>query len=120
MNPAPYVLGSNPLLSPVPISTIGYMDDTNLVASSLDGIRCMLDTAQGFYALNNTKINFDKAIFSTNRNPHNVLADLPSAPSAYTFHLSQTSFSLTPLPMSASFRFLGVWFSLSSSQSFVY
>ena len=68
-NPAPYLLDSNPLLPVVPISTIGYMDDTNLIASSMEGLSFMMNTAQQFYDLNNTKINPQKAVFVTNRDP---------------------------------------------------
>src|SRR5277367_2120112 len=95
------------------------MDDTNLVASSLDGISAMLDVAQTFYNLNNTKINFSKAIFITNRDPHFPDSPLPPDPAPYSFNLHNSAFALTPLPFSASFHFLGVWFSLTSSHSFV-
>src|SRR5271156_546659 len=112
-NPAPYVIDSNPLVPVVPISTIGYMDDTNLVASSLDGISSMLNLAQGFYDLNNTKINPAKAIFITNRNPSALTEVLPAIPTSHDFLIEQSIFSLTLLPLSASFRFLSVWFSLT-------
>src|SRR5277367_3459118 len=118
-NPAPYVIDSNPLVPAVPISTIGYMDDTNLVVSSIDGISSMLNIAQGFYDLDNTKINPAKAIFITNRDPSNPNEALPLIPLSHDFHIGNSVFALTPLPLSASFRFLGVWFSLNSSHSFV-
>jgi hypothetical protein len=52
------------------------MDDTNLIFSSIDGLTHMLRTAQEFYDLNNTKINFNKAILICNRDPSNPTSSI--------------------------------------------
>jgi hypothetical protein len=44
-NPSPYVINSDASLPPLPISTVGYMDDTNLFASTVSGLTTMLDIA---------------------------------------------------------------------------
>ena len=118
-NPTPYCINNDSSLPEVATSTIGYMDDTNLISSSVDGITHMLGLAQEFYSFNNTKINFDKAIFICNRDPTNPLLPPSHTPAPYTFNLASTSFDLIPLVPSESFRFLGVWFSLNLAKSFV-
>jgi hypothetical protein len=95
------------------------MDDTNLVSSSSDGILRMLEIAQEFYDLNNTKINFNKAIFICNRDPQNNLIPLSCTPAPHNFRSQSFNFTLTPLKPKESFRFLGVWFTLSLSMSYV-
>jgi hypothetical protein len=118
-NIAPYQISSDPSIPSSLISTIGYMDDTNLISSSIDGLTHMLRTAQEFYDLNNTKINFNKAILICNRDPSNPTSPLPSTPLPYRFNLLSTAFELTPLKQNESFRFLGVCFTLSLSLQFV-
>jgi hypothetical protein len=118
-NIAPYQISSDPSIPGSSISTIGYMDDTNLISSSINGLTYMLRTAQEFYDLNNTKINFNKAILICNRDPFNPTSPLPPSLSPYRFDLLSTAFELTPLKLNESFRFLGVWFTLSLSKQFV-
>jgi len=118
-NSDPYTIDSNPSIPPTPIPTLGYMDDTNLVSASIDSLTKMLKLSQGFYELNNTKINFSKAIFICNRNPAASNLQLPSKPESFNFRLDNSSFSLTPIHYRDSFRFLGVWFSLSLSTQYV-
>jgi hypothetical protein len=79
----------------------------------------MLQTAQEFYDLNNTKINFNKAILICNRDPSNPTLPLPFTLLPYRFDLLSTAFELTSLKQNESFRFLGVWFTLSLSSQFV-
>ncbi|CAB4431599.1 unnamed protein product [Rhizophagus irregularis] len=73
----------------VPVTQLTYMDDSTLLSSSLDGLQQLLSIARDFYFLNNITANFLK------------------------YEL------LTPLKLSSSFRFLGVWFNLQGSPSFV-
>ena len=84
------------------------MDDTNLFATSSDALTIMLNFAQEFYNFNNTKINFNKAVFICNWDPHNNENPLPLVPSSYYFDIGDNSFNITPLPYNDSFRFLGV------------
>src|SRR5204863_5017640 len=68
-NPTPYCIDTDSSILPVPTSSLGYMDDTNLVSSSSQGLSQMLTIAQEFYSFNNTKINFNKAVLICNRDP---------------------------------------------------
>ena len=118
-NPTPYTINSDPNTPPVNTSTLCYMDDTNLISGSIDGLLHMLNVAQGFYDMNNTKINFNKAIFICNRDPDLPANDLPSVPKEFTYEVTPTPFKLTPILSKESFRFLGVWFTLSLSARYV-
>src|SRR5215213_5991860 len=100
------------------LSTLAFMDDTTLISSSINGLTNMLNLANEFYAMNNTKINFSKAELITNRDPLSN-STISSSPSPYTFILSSNSFSITPIAPSSSFRFLGVWFSLMNNTAYV-
>src|SRR5437016_1509192 len=119
INPSPYRIQSDPALPPVDTTSLCYMDDTNLVATSTDALTIMLNFAQEFYNFNNTKINFNKAIFICNRDPHNNENPLPDTPLPYTFNVGDNSFDITLILYNDSFRFLGVWFTLSLSPSHV-
>src|SRR5437016_314794 len=119
INPSPYQIHSDPALLPVDTTMLCYMDDTNLIATSTDALTIMLNFAQEFYNFNNTKINFNKAIFICNRDPHNNEDPLPDPFLPYTFNVGDNSFDITPIPYNDSFRFLGVWFTLSLSPSHV-
>ena len=65
-----YTIFSNSTQSQVNTSTLAFMDDTTLISSSLNGLTDMLNIANEFYEMNNTKINFDKAELITNRDPN--------------------------------------------------
>ena len=96
------------------------MDDTTLISSDCEGLTHMLSVAQEFYDLNNTKINFNKATLICNRNPDNIHESLAPSPSAHTFLVDSTrQFTITPITPTESFRFLGVWFTLSMSPAYV-
>jgi hypothetical protein len=95
------------------------MDDTTLVTSDINAMTDMLNIANKFYAMNNTKINFSKADLITNRDPSNPSIHLPRSPVPFTFNLERASFSITPLASDSSFRFLGVWFSIKGFMSFI-
>ena len=99
-------------------STLAFMDDTTLISSSLNGLVNMLNLANEFYIMNNTKINFSKAELIANRDPITG-SKISPAPLPFTFNLATSSFTITPIAPHSSFRFLGVWFSLSSNHPFV-
>jgi hypothetical protein len=73
----PYRIDADNSIPVSSISTLGYMDDTNLLSSSTQGLMHMLSIAQEFYSLNNTKINFDKALLICNQDPSNNKLPLP-------------------------------------------
>src|SRR5436305_9718989 len=56
-NSHPYIMRSSS--TSASISNLTFMDDSNLIASHIDGLKHMITIAQEFYDLNNTKINFD-------------------------------------------------------------
>src|SRR5688572_18813545 len=90
----------------VPISQLTYMDDSTLLASSLQGIEYLLSVARDFYFLNNITANFSKyeLVSSSARNNQvdfNLTSELDN-------HLSDMTFSLYALKLSSSFHFLGV------------
>jgi len=60
-NPSPYTISSSSNRPHINISTLAFMDDTTLISSTIDGITSMLNLANEFYKMNNTKINFTKA-----------------------------------------------------------
>ena len=95
------------------------MDDTNLVSSSSQGLSQMLTIAQEFYFFNNTKINFNKAVLICNHDPADNALPLSSSPAPFHFNLGSSSFDITPIKTTDSFRFLGVWFTVSMSTTYV-
>ncbi|MGF7231783.1 hypothetical protein, partial [Arachidicoccus sp.] len=74
---------------------------------------------QEFYNFNNTKINFNKAVIVCNRELSDNSIPISAQPAPFTFNLGDHSFTLPPLPPKESFRFLGVWFTLSPSHNFI-
>ena len=68
-------------------STLAFMDDTTLVSSSFQGLVDMLNLANKFYDMNNTKINFDKASLICNQNVDG-LAPINNHPTPISFLLS--------------------------------
>src|SRR2546429_5329108 len=69
----PYIIDSDPSVPNVCPSTLAFMDDTTLISSSIEGLDHLLNIAQEFYNINNTKINFNKAEFICNSNFLNIL-----------------------------------------------
>jgi hypothetical protein len=101
----------------VPITQLTYMDDSTLIASSLKGLEHLLSIARDFYFLNNITANFQKyELVSSQSGNFPVTFNLSSELSDL---LPPMSFSLQTLKLSTSFRFLGVWFNLQGSPSFV-
>src|SRR4051795_4222130 len=62
-----YIIDSDPSVPRVFTATLAFMDDTTLISSSIEGLNQLLDIAQEFYDMNNTKINFNKAELKCNR-----------------------------------------------------
>src|SRR5215210_1313731 len=115
----PYVINNDPLIPSVATSSLAFMDDTTLISSSIEGLTAMLTTAQEFYNMNNTKINFNKASLICNRDPNDTSQDLSSSPVVYRFLSHNIDFNCTPIAHNISFRFLGVWFTLTPNSKFV-
>src|SRR3989440_6183746 len=95
------------------------MNDTTLISLSIEGLDHLLNITQEFYEFNNTKINFNKAELICNRDPSNPTSQLPDSPSPYNFKSETLDFSCIPLPPKTSFRFLGVWFTLTLNKQFI-
>src|SRR4051812_547825 len=58
---SPYIINSDSSVFCVCTSTLAFMNDTTLISSSIEGLDHLLNIAQEFYNMNNTKINFNKA-----------------------------------------------------------
>ncbi|GET54777.1 ribonuclease H-like domain-containing protein [Rhizophagus irregularis DAOM 181602=DAOM 197198] len=123
----PYVLSTPSLIdSPIPspdlkINNLVFMDDSTLISSIKAGMKFMLSITEEFYQINNTSANHNKYVLITNL----LLLTLNSILSPITFNLdlsslnSVPSITITPISMTTSFRFLGVWFNIKSSRDFV-
>ncbi|EXX56898.1 reverse transcriptase family protein [Rhizophagus irregularis DAOM 181602=DAOM 197198] len=120
----PFVLKSSALLdySPLefeqhslPISYLTFMDDSTLVASLKSEIKDHLSITTEFCTLNNIQANSAKYVLLSSSHPSSLITfDLSPSPL-----ISNTSFSFPFLALGTSFRFLGVWFSLSASFQFI-
>src|SRR3954451_11585852 len=93
----PYIIDSDPSTPRVSTSTLAFMDDTTLISSSTEGLLHLLDIAQEFYNMNNTKINFNKAELICNRDPTNHTSPIPDHPVPYNFKTSAIDFTCPPL-----------------------
>ncbi|GBB98229.1 hypothetical protein RclHR1_31770001 [Rhizophagus clarus] len=124
----PYILRSPTLLSNVLgfssdiiINNLVFMDDFTLISSSKAGLEHMLSITEEFYALNNTSANHQKYVLISNSLPLTTTSTVHPV----EFHLSLSSLndipsiSVTPLSITSSFRFLGVWFNIKGSRDFV-
>ncbi|GET63157.1 RNA-directed DNA polymerase from mobile element jockey-like [Rhizophagus irregularis DAOM 181602=DAOM 197198] len=123
----PYVLSTPSLIdssSPsldLKINNLVFMDDSTLISSSKAGMEFMLSITEEFYQINNTSANHNKYVLITNSLPLTPNSTL----SPVTFNLdlsflnSVPSITITPISMTTSFRFLGVWFNIKSSRDFV-
>ncbi|PKY44227.1 hypothetical protein RhiirA4_458447, partial [Rhizophagus irregularis] len=120
----PFILKSSALLdySPLefeqhslPVSHLTFMDDSTLIASSKSGIEDRFSITAKFYTLNNVQANSAKYVLLSSSCPSSVVTfDLLPSPL-----VSDVSLSLSSLAFGTSFRFLDVWFSLSTSSQFV-
>ncbi|GET50298.1 RNA-directed DNA polymerase from mobile element jockey-like [Rhizophagus irregularis DAOM 181602=DAOM 197198] len=123
----PYVLSTPSLIDSssvsldLKINNLVFMDDSTLISSSKAGMEFMLSITEEFYQINNTSANHNKYVLITNSLPLTPNSTL----SPITFNLdlsslnSVPSITITPISMTTSFRFLGVWFNIKSSHDFV-
>ncbi|GET52551.1 RNA-directed DNA polymerase from mobile element jockey-like [Rhizophagus irregularis DAOM 181602=DAOM 197198] len=123
----PYVLSTPSLIdSPNPssdlkINNLVFMDDSTLISSSRTGMEFMLSITEEFYQINNTSANHNKYVLITNSLP--LTSNSTLSPITFNLDLSSLnsvpSITITPISMTTSFRFLGVWFNIKSSRDFV-
>ncbi|EXX73045.1 hypothetical protein RirG_063730 [Rhizophagus irregularis DAOM 197198w] len=101
------------------INNLVFMDDSTLISSSKEGMEHMLSITEEFYCLNNTSANHNKYVLATNAVA--ISRDLSSiAFNLMTSSLNTTTnIKVTPIPMSSSFHFLGVWFNINGSRNFI-
>ncbi|CAB4421324.1 unnamed protein product [Rhizophagus irregularis] len=101
------------------INNLVFMDDSTLVSSSKEGMEHMLSITEEFYRINNTSANHNKYVLATNA--ISATQDLSPIVFNLTPSLLNTTatITVTPIPMSLSFRFLGVWFNINGSQNFI-
>src|SRR3954470_24667186 len=100
----PYIIDSNPSIPQVSTVTLAFMNDTMLISSSIEGLNQLLDIAQEFYDMNNTKINFNKAELICNRDLSNSSTKLPDLLVPFNFKSLMIDFTCTPLSLNTSFR----------------
>ncbi|EXX63109.1 hypothetical protein RirG_155400 [Rhizophagus irregularis DAOM 197198w] len=117
---APYTVSSNSCSPDVlEINNLVFMDDSTLLSSSKEGMEHMLSITEEFYCLNNTLANHNKYVLATNA----VAASRDLSPIAFNLSISSLNSTpniiVTPIPMSSSFRFLGVWFNINGSRNFI-
>ncbi|GBC39660.2 ribonuclease H-like domain-containing protein [Rhizophagus irregularis DAOM 181602=DAOM 197198] len=123
----PYVLSTPSLIdssSPsldLKINNLVFMDDSTLISSSKAGMEFMLSITEEFYQINNTSANHNKYVLITNSLP--LTSNSVISPITFNLDLSSLnsvpSIIITPISMTTSFRFLGVWFNIKSSWDFV-
>ncbi|GBB86208.1 hypothetical protein RclHR1_12650001 [Rhizophagus clarus] len=124
----PYILRSPSLISndtvSIPdifINNLVFMDNSTLISSSKAGLEHMLSITEEFYSLNNTSANHQKYVLISNSLPLTTTSAI--LPVEFRLFLSSlndvSSISVTPLSITSSFRFLGVWFNIKGSRDFV-
>ncbi|EXX58057.1 hypothetical protein RirG_201400 [Rhizophagus irregularis DAOM 197198w] len=117
---APCTVSSNSCSPDVlEINNLVFMDDSTLISSSKEGMEHMLSITEEFYCLNNTSANHNKYVLATNA----VVAPRDLSPIAFNLSISSLNSTpniiVTPISMSSSFRFLGVWFNINGSRNFI-
>ncbi|CAI2192322.1 3336_t:CDS:1 [Funneliformis geosporum] len=91
----------------VDISSLGYMDDANWIASSKEDLEYILDIADEYYSLTVT----------INKNKSKLLTNALSSPDPIQLKFES---SLIPIaPESGSVHFLGVWINVFNSSSYI-
>ncbi|GBC05507.1 hypothetical protein RclHR1_06260013 [Rhizophagus clarus] len=124
----PYILRSPSLLLTPPddnsnlvINNLVFMDDSTLISSSKTGLEHILSITEEFYALNNTSANHHKYVLISNSLPLTTTSNI--FPVEFNLSLSSlnriSSIFVTPISITSSFRFLGVWFNIKGSRNFV-
>ncbi|GBB98828.1 hypothetical protein RclHR1_33330002 [Rhizophagus clarus] len=108
-------------ISDILINNLVFMDDSTLISSSKAGMEHMLSITEEFYALNNTSTNHQKYVLISNSLSLTTTSTL--LPVEFRLSLSSlntvSSISVTPLSITSSFHFLGVWFNIKGSRNFV-
>ncbi|CAB4436307.1 unnamed protein product [Rhizophagus irregularis] len=118
---APTLSSSQPSIPDLRVNNLVFMDDSTLISSTKSGMESMLSITEEFYAINNTSANHSKYVLITN----SLSLTSASAPSPINFNLKLSDLnrvpfiSITPISMTTSFRFLGVWFNINSTRDFV-
>ncbi|CAB4436115.1 unnamed protein product [Rhizophagus irregularis] len=118
---APTLSSSQPSIPDLRVNNLVFMDDSTLISSTKSGMESMLSITEEFYAINNTSANHNKYVLITNSLPLTSV----STPSPINFNLTLSnlnrvpSISITPISMTTSFRFLGVWFNINTTREFV-
>ncbi|GBB83929.1 hypothetical protein RclHR1_10590011 [Rhizophagus clarus] len=124
----PYILRSPTLLPPatddtsnIAINNLVFMDDSTLISSSKARLEHMLSITEEFYALNNTSANHQKYVLISNSLPFTTTSTIsPVDFDLQLFTLNRiSSIFVTPISITSSFCFLGVWFNLNGSRDFV-
>ncbi|CAB4436105.1 unnamed protein product [Rhizophagus irregularis] len=121
ISPLLWVIYIDPLLT---VLKNEKKDPYSLISPSIpttlsSGMEHMFSITEEFYRLNNTSANHNKYVLATNA----ISATQDLAP--VVFNLTPSSLNatatimVTPIPMSSSFRFLGVWFNINGSRSFI-
>src|SRR5579883_3182502 len=107
--------------SDIVINNLVFMYDSTLISSSKAGLEYMLSITEEFYALNNTSANNQKYVLISNSLPLTTTSNI--SPVDFNLSLSSLnhipSISVTPISITSSFRFLGVWFNIKGSRDFV-
>src|SRR6266536_4748660 len=125
MASSPYMFNSLTLSSVYPrifdtksysFSNLTFMDDSTLIINSKSGLETLLGITEEFYLLNNTSANHSKYVLASTE-----LTSPTDVTFLTRFRTSHTSHSIRirSLGVNDSFRFLGVWFNLKNSSSFV-
>ncbi|CAB4443106.1 unnamed protein product [Rhizophagus irregularis] len=118
---APLLSASQPSTPDLRVNNLVFMDDSTLISSTKSGMELMLSITEEFYAINNTSANHNKYVLITN----SLSLTSASTPSPINFNLKLSILnrvpfiSITPISMTTSFRFLGVWFNINSTRDFV-
>ncbi|GET58597.1 RNA-directed DNA polymerase from mobile element jockey-like [Rhizophagus irregularis DAOM 181602=DAOM 197198] len=117
----PSLIGSLNSSLDMKINNLVFMDDSTLISSSKAGMEFMLSITEEFYQINNTSANHNKYMLITNSLP--LTSNSSLSPITFNLDLSSLnsvpSITITPISMTTSFRFLGVWFNIKSSCDFV-
>ncbi|GET60780.1 RNA-directed DNA polymerase from mobile element jockey-like [Rhizophagus irregularis DAOM 181602=DAOM 197198] len=117
----PSLINSSTSSPDLKINNLVFMDDSTLISSSKAGMEFMLSITEEFYQINNTSANHNKYVLITNSLP--LTSNSTLLPITFNLDLtslnSVPSITITPISMTTSFRFLGIWFNIRSSRDFI-
>ncbi|CAB4439613.1 unnamed protein product [Rhizophagus irregularis] len=116
---APSLSASQPTIPDLQVNNLVFMDDSTIISSTKSGMELMLSITEEFYAINNTSANHNKYVLITNSL---LLTSASAPPIIFDLILSSLnrvpSISITPISMTSSFHFLGVWFNINGTRNF--